>query len=378
MRHPEGEGVVPDGLLLPRGFIRLPTGLAARVLDPVLHVVPGLLQVGPGSTDVLIGGRPAWRGIPLAVAAGLQAAKSASDSRLAAAKAATVAAAGTPGGPAAKAAEETLKVAEAAAMSAAITGAAGGADIHTCVSAVPVPAPPPHGVGVVIDGSPTVLINGLPACRVADTILEAFGPPNKIMMGQPNVIIGQYGAGMLALLDAAGVAFKKAVSDLLAALTGSGDKHETQEQSNSCVVASTRNMILAKTGVDVPESVLRDRLKVIMGDPTHDFEAKGINPAFASRLLAEYGIKNTTKPGLSSADLETETNASGPVLIGFKNPGHRVMLDGVRTNPDGTKTYLVRDPDPAFGGTRREMSQADFDNKHNSSAIAIVPDKPSP
>jgi uncharacterized Zn-binding protein involved in type VI secretion len=356
----------------------LPTGLAARVLDPVLHVVPGVLQMGPGSKDVLIGGRPAWRGIPLAAAAGLQAAKSASDARLAVAKAATVAAAGTPGAPAAKAAEEALKVAEAAAMGATIASAAGGADLHTCVSAVPLPIPPPHGVGVVIDGSPTVVINGLPACRVADTILEAFGPPDKIMMGQFNVIIGQYGPGMLALLDAAGAAFKNAVSDFLAALTGSADKHKTQEQSNSCVVASTRNMILAKTGVDVPESVLRDRLKVMMGNPNHDFEAKGINPAFASQLLAEYGIKNTTKPAQTSADLETETSASGPVLIGFKNPGHRVMLDGVRTNPDGSKTYLVRDPDPAYGGARREMSQAEFDNKYNSSAITIVPDKPVP
>src|SRR5262249_45193267 len=45
------------------------------------------------------------------------------------------------------------------------------------------------------DGSPTVLINNLPACRMGDTILEAIGPPNKIAMGCPTVMIGQSGSG---------------------------------------------------------------------------------------------------------------------------------------------------------------------------------------
>jgi uncharacterized Zn-binding protein involved in type VI secretion len=53
-----------------------------------------------------------------------------------------------------------------------------------------VPPPMPHGPGVVIDGSMTVLINGLAASRMGDTILEALGPPNKIVMGLPTVLIG--------------------------------------------------------------------------------------------------------------------------------------------------------------------------------------------
>jgi uncharacterized Zn-binding protein involved in type VI secretion len=72
-------------------------------------------------------------------------------------------------------------------MSSAITGAAGGADIHLCVTPVPVP---PHGPGVDVTGSATVMINNLPAGRQGDTILEALGPPNKIAMGCPTVIIG--------------------------------------------------------------------------------------------------------------------------------------------------------------------------------------------
>jgi uncharacterized Zn-binding protein involved in type VI secretion len=43
---------------------------------------------------------------------------------------------------------------------------------------------------VVIDGSATVLINNMPACRMGDTILEPLGPPNKIVKGEMTVIVG--------------------------------------------------------------------------------------------------------------------------------------------------------------------------------------------
>lgn len=166
----------------------MPTGPAARTTDNVLHPLPPILTIGPGSLNVLIGFLPAWRGIPLAAVAALQAAKTAADTAVKTAEAATVAAAGTPGAPAAYAAEQAAKGAALASMSSAITGAAAaGADIHTCATPSPVP---PHGPGVVIDGSATVQINFLPACRMGDTILEALGPPNKIVKGETTVIIG--------------------------------------------------------------------------------------------------------------------------------------------------------------------------------------------
>jgi uncharacterized Zn-binding protein involved in type VI secretion len=34
------------------------------------------------------------------------------------------------------------------------------------------------------------MVNNLPAARMGDTILEAIGPPNKIVKGQMNVLIG--------------------------------------------------------------------------------------------------------------------------------------------------------------------------------------------
>ena len=165
----------------------MPTGPAARITDNVIHPLPPVLTPGPGSLNVLIGFLPAWRGIPAAAAAGIMAAKQAADIAVQTAVTATLAAAGTPGAPAALAAEQATKASTLASMSSAITSASGGADIHACVTPSPVP---PHGPGVVVDGSKTVMINNLPACRLGDTIIEPLGPPNKIAKGEMTVIIG--------------------------------------------------------------------------------------------------------------------------------------------------------------------------------------------
>lgn len=161
--------------------------LAARITDPTIHPLPGVLTPGPGCPTVLIGGLPAWRGVNPAIAAALQVAKKVSDTAIEVAEKATIAAAGTPGAPAAKTAEETTKAAAATAMGSSISAAAGGADIHACLTLLPIP---PHGPGVVITPSTTVMIGGLGAARMGDEILEAVGPPNKIAMGCPTVMIG--------------------------------------------------------------------------------------------------------------------------------------------------------------------------------------------
>jgi hypothetical protein len=117
----------------------------------------------------------------------MQAAKAISDAAIQVAEAATLAAAGTPGAPAAKAAEETVKATAAATMGSAISSAAGGSDIHACVTPLPIP---PHGPGIVITPSATVMIANFPAARQGDTILEAVGPTNTITMGCMTVMIG--------------------------------------------------------------------------------------------------------------------------------------------------------------------------------------------
>lgn len=146
---------------------------AARVGDLVAHTAPPILGPGPGSTNVKIGGMPAWRALP----------------------------AGTvlpePPEPAEPADGEEQTEAEKEAAAAAAQEAAaemmasigGGADIHICAQPSPVPFCV-DGPGFVIKGSATVRINGLPACRQGDPIQEILGPPNAIAMGCPTVRIG--------------------------------------------------------------------------------------------------------------------------------------------------------------------------------------------
>jgi uncharacterized Zn-binding protein involved in type VI secretion len=197
---------------------------AARVFDKVQHPLPGMLMPGPGAANVLIGNLPAWRGLPAAAAAALQAAKAVSDAVVTAAEAAKTAAMGTPGAPAAIAAEQAAKAAATAAMSSLMNGLAaacaalgGTPDTHVC--ATPGIPPPPHGPGMVIDGSSSVLINGLPACAVGDNVLEALGPLDPIVLGMTTVFVGKPGGaggggGLLRLIARAIAAFLGGLSSL--------------------------------------------------------------------------------------------------------------------------------------------------------------------
>lgn len=104
---------------------------AARITDPTTHGAP--LAPGPGSTNVIIGGMPAWRAV----------------------------------------------IDQHACPAVSITG--------------------PDGIGSVVMGSPTVLINNMMACRMGDIVIEkpglALGPANPIIMGEPTVEIGVVGIG---------------------------------------------------------------------------------------------------------------------------------------------------------------------------------------
>ena len=157
---------------------------AARVTDSVSHPLPPVLTPGPGSLTCMIGMLPAWRAVPAAAAAAIAAAKQAADIAVQAAESATKAAVG-PAIPVAYAAEQATKASLLASMSSMMTGS--GADIHACVTPSPVP---PHGPGVVLQASTTVVIDNLPAARQGDKVIEPLGPPNPISMGCPTVVIG--------------------------------------------------------------------------------------------------------------------------------------------------------------------------------------------
>lgn len=59
-------------------------------------------------------------------------------------------------------------------------------DFHSCPLST---GPVPHVGGSVTMGSTSVLVNGIPAARMGDTIVES-GPPNTIVTGSQSVLIG--------------------------------------------------------------------------------------------------------------------------------------------------------------------------------------------
>lgn len=66
--------------------------------------------------------------------------------------------------------------------------AARAQDTASCPIVPPAPSPP-HGVGAIVGGSSTVFIGGRPAARIGDQIVEN-GSTSNIAAGAPTVLIG--------------------------------------------------------------------------------------------------------------------------------------------------------------------------------------------
>ncbi len=193
---------------------------AARIGDPVSHAWPPALTGGPGSPNVDIGGRRAWRALPAALGSAVQAAAVAMQALMdapllnpalaapllvnidialhgaarAAAASATTAltalhttntimttawttASAAPGGqPAAdEAYAEGLRAAAAATAASLFSTIGAMFDMHVCCTPLPT-----HGPGLVTVGSSTVSVNGLPLAREGDSVMEASGGANAI------------------------------------------------------------------------------------------------------------------------------------------------------------------------------------------------------
>jgi uncharacterized Zn-binding protein involved in type VI secretion len=78
---------------------------------------------------------------------------------------------------------------------------------HVCPLVTPGLPPIPHAAGGIVNkGCPNVMINGLPAARVTDT-LQCAGPPphpDTIVMGSTTVFIGSLPAARMGSLTAVG------------------------------------------------------------------------------------------------------------------------------------------------------------------------------
>jgi len=153
---------------------------AARLTDITVHGSP--LVPGIGSMDVQIGFLPAWRAMSPAAVVDflvLVAKILVNVNKLSAAISSNNAAAAIKVG---------KDLAEQVPKAIAMIGAM---DKIICPMLLLRIAGPPHGMGVMIGGSTTVSINGLPAGRVGDQIRELLSPePNSVAVGCPTVIIG--------------------------------------------------------------------------------------------------------------------------------------------------------------------------------------------
>ncbi|MBD2314108.1 PAAR domain-containing protein [Desertifilum sp. FACHB-1129] len=154
---------------------------AARLGDMTAHGTP--LTPGLGSQNVFIGKIPAWRGVSPAQAAQLTNTFNQGMNAIAQSQIEALAVKGTPASPAAEAKVATTIITTVQMMTQLISSFT--ADKHLCPLLYGVV---PHGSGVVIDGSSTVFINNLAACRVGDTIQETLSV-NKIAAGCPTVTI---------------------------------------------------------------------------------------------------------------------------------------------------------------------------------------------
>ncbi|MNK82577.1 PAAR motif protein [compost metagenome] len=62
-------------------------------------------------------------------------------------------------------------------------------DFHQCPMVTPGVPPVPHVGGPIVGaGAPTVIISGLPAAKVGDTLV-CVGPPDSIIKGSATVMI---------------------------------------------------------------------------------------------------------------------------------------------------------------------------------------------
>lgn len=252
-----------------------------------------------------------------------------------------------------------------------------GIDFHACPI---VKGVVPDVGGVVAVGALRTFVMGSLAARKGDMVVEVPGGPNMIIMGAMGMggQAGQVQNAEGGVVDDVFGAVERWVGEAIEAIESpfvdpKGPYH-TQDQNNSCVVASTRNM-LELQGKEAPsEADLRDEFRTEIGDPNHDFDTTGTDPTNAAKVLEKHGVKTETTYGNSVPDVESKV-ADGPAMVGFKNPGHRVILQSVTTDSDGNKTYNVIDPDPAYKGQPRAMSANDFGNKYNPDAAVIKPTK---
>jgi hypothetical protein len=168
-------------------------------------------------------------------------------------------------------------------LASAMAGAAGGGDIHLCLGPLAIP---PHGQTAGIYGS------HLAACRHGDTIIEAVAPPDKIVMGEPTVLIGDAvstaidmikasdfgktpeGQKVIAKLEALGVAGKIQFSPVLSNPSYRGEWDGAAGITVHSNYSSDPNVVASELVHEATHAVYEDEFPASKGKLTIDEEMR--------------------------------------------------------------------------------------------------------
>jgi type VI secretion system secreted protein VgrG len=116
-----------------------------------------------------------------------------------------------------------------------------------------------------------------------------------------------------------------------------------QEKPMSCGQAASRMVIFSRTHKDVPEGTLRDESE----KRANGYDAfNGTSTLDVPNMLGDHGVKGqeTWKRGATVSDMDGALKQGKPAMVLLRDPGHFVVLDGIETKKDGTKSLLIRDP----------------------------------
>lgn len=372
----------------------MPGKPAARLTDAVAHPLPPVLMGGPGAFNVLVCGLPAWRAIPTAAVAGLQATQKTIDMSLRIAENAATAASATPAGPGLRVAAEAAKAIAAATFSSSIASAAAGADVHACLTPWPIP---PHGAGVDIQGSPTVMVTGRHKIgRQGDQILEAIGGMSSIVGGCPTVLVGCAGiTGNVPAGQAACVAAAAGRNPPPGTVDNNGNPigANTPGQSyNNCGVESSRQIVNQATGANVSQEALLNQ-SMASGNATQVpgslFQSGGTDPAGRQAILAANGVPSHLEAG-NMGNLETAAaNGQGVVAsvwagnmpnwagqgLAPGTGGHAILVTGVEYDDAGNPINVIIN-DTGMGQCSQKIPYAAFQGALRPGRDLNVTDNP--
>jgi uncharacterized Zn-binding protein involved in type VI secretion len=226
-------------------------------------------------------------------------------------------------------------------------------DIHIC---------PAHGLTPVVGpGAPLVLIGGLPAVRILDLAVCPGG--NPIVKGAAFTLISFLPAARMGDPTAHG---GTVLMGLPTVLIGGAPMPPLMNQgaAMSCGLAVVRMVIFDKTGKVVPEKQLAEESQNFPGayDPEN-----GTRQDNMEALLKLHGVDSELAEGASADDVENATANGDPAVVHQEDPAHFVVVDEVRTNEDGSRTVVGRDPYPPGQGKRFEESEEDWNKRKTTS-----------